>query len=299
MVTVHAPVPLHPPPDHPPKLDPGSGEAVNVTIVPPGTLCEQVATQAIPPPETLPEPVPAIVTVSVCASGGGAVNVAVTDFAALIVTVHLPVPVHPAPDQPPKLEPDPGDAVNVTVVPDAKLCEQVLEHTIPAPETLPEPRPAKVTVSVCAGGGHDRKVRVALTLRPSAALAVIERTNLPVARPVSLPTSERLIVLKCRPLMLMLSATQVTCRTLRNATVSPRPLTHVFADGMLNADAAEIRAWCGEAAATPEPTIDRTKMMDAATMAGSAPWRARTRDGAEGARWGVEAGMARAFPRER
>jgi hypothetical protein len=46
-------------------------------------------------------------------------NVAVTDWLALIVTVHVPVPLQPAPDQPPKLEPDPGEAVNVTAVPAA------------------------------------------------------------------------------------------------------------------------------------------------------------------------------------
>jgi len=45
------------------------------------------------------------------------VNVAVTDWSELIVTVHVPVPEQPPPDQPVKLEPDPDAAVNVTIVP--------------------------------------------------------------------------------------------------------------------------------------------------------------------------------------
>jgi hypothetical protein len=43
----------------------------------------------------------------------------VTDWSELIVIVHVPAPLQPAPDQPPKLEPDPGKAVNVTTVPAA------------------------------------------------------------------------------------------------------------------------------------------------------------------------------------
>jgi hypothetical protein len=44
-------------------------------------------------------------------------KVAVTDCSALIVTVQVPVPLHPPPDQPPKLEPDAGEAVKVTEEP--------------------------------------------------------------------------------------------------------------------------------------------------------------------------------------
>jgi hypothetical protein len=43
-------------------------------------------------------------------------NVAVIDWAPLIVTVHVPVPLQPAPDQPAKCDPDAGVAVNLTVV---------------------------------------------------------------------------------------------------------------------------------------------------------------------------------------
>jgi hypothetical protein len=153
IVRVQVPVPLHPPPDQPPKLEPDPGDAVKVTAVPDAKLCEQVPGQAIPPPETLPEPGPARLTVRVCAGGGFAVKVAVTDRPVFIVTVQVPVPLHPPPDQPPKLEPDAGDAVSVTAAPDGKLCEQTVGQAIPPPEMWPEPAPAKVTVSVCSVGG--------------------------------------------------------------------------------------------------------------------------------------------------
>ena len=48
---------------------------------------------------------------------GISANVAVTDCAALIVTWHVPVPVH-APLQPEKLDPTPAAAVSVTTVPE-------------------------------------------------------------------------------------------------------------------------------------------------------------------------------------
>jgi hypothetical protein len=44
-------------------------------------------------------------------------NVAVTDWAAVIVTEQVPVPLHPPPLQPAKVEPAPAVAVSVTGVP--------------------------------------------------------------------------------------------------------------------------------------------------------------------------------------
>src|SRR6267142_2574480 len=52
-------------------------------------------------------------------------KVAVTEVAALIVTVHVPVPVQPPPLQPVKVEPAAGAAVRVTTVPAVKEVEQV------------------------------------------------------------------------------------------------------------------------------------------------------------------------------
>jgi hypothetical protein len=61
----------------------------------------------------VPLPVPLIVIVRPSME----VNVAVTDWLDLIVTLQDPVPEH-APDQPPKADPVAGVAVSVTGVPD-------------------------------------------------------------------------------------------------------------------------------------------------------------------------------------
>ena len=66
IVTAHVPVPLQLPPDQPLKVEPAAGEADNVTIVPSGYSCEQVPGQSMPPPVTVPEPVPLRATLKVC-----------------------------------------------------------------------------------------------------------------------------------------------------------------------------------------------------------------------------------------
>ncbi len=78
-----------------------------------------------------------------------ALNVAVTDRAAVIDTVQVPVPVQ-APLQPAKLEPLAAEAVRVTEVPLAKLALQVLPQLMPAGVelTVPVPVPALATVRV-------------------------------------------------------------------------------------------------------------------------------------------------------
>src|SRR5437879_9575658 len=73
-------------------------------------------------------------------------KVAVTEVAALIVTVHVPVPVQ-APLQPVKVEPAAGAAVRVTTVPVVKEVEQVAPQEIPAGELVTVPAPALDTVS--------------------------------------------------------------------------------------------------------------------------------------------------------
>ena len=74
-------------------------------------------------------------------------KVAVTVFAALIVTVHLPVPVH-APLHPLNTDPEAAEAVSVTTVPLAKFALQVVPQLIPEGvlATVPLPVPALVTV---------------------------------------------------------------------------------------------------------------------------------------------------------
>ena len=70
-------------------------------------------------------------------------NVAETERAALIVTVHVPVPEQPEPDQPEKRQPDAAVAVNVTDVPVSNdaVVDVPEESEIPEglDETLPEP----------------------------------------------------------------------------------------------------------------------------------------------------------------
>jgi hypothetical protein len=158
IVTVHPPVPVQSP-DQPANSDPAAAVAVSVTDAPCANECVQVPPQSIPAGEleTLPDPVPLLDTVKSC--GGTALNVAVTDLAASIVTVHPPVPVQ-SPDQPANSEPTAAVAVSVTDVPWSYECVHVLPQSIPAGEleTPPEPVPLLDTVRTCVCS-----VNVALT----------------------------------------------------------------------------------------------------------------------------------------
>jgi len=91
---------------------------------------------------TVPVPVPARVTVRVWLVAL-VLNVAVTDWAAVIETVQVPVPVQ-APLQPAKVEPLAAAAVRVTEVPLAKLALHVLPQLMPVGDevTVPVPVPA-------------------------------------------------------------------------------------------------------------------------------------------------------------
>lgn len=82
-----------------------------------------------------------------------AVNVAVTARSELIITVQVPVPEQPAPDQPANVELESGLAVSVTIEPAAKLAEHLPPQSIPDGElvTVPEPDPFFDTVNVCSG----------------------------------------------------------------------------------------------------------------------------------------------------
>ena len=70
-----------------------------------------------------------------------------TDLAASIVTVQVPVPVH-APLQPMKLDVPSGVAVNVTTAPASKDAEQVAPQVIPSglDVTVPPPVPVLDTL---------------------------------------------------------------------------------------------------------------------------------------------------------
>jgi hypothetical protein len=99
IVTWQVPVPVHAP-LQPEKIDPDAGVAVSVTEAPELKFAEHAEPQSIPAGDetTAPEPAPAFVTERAKVPGAAVVKVAVTDFAAPIVTWHAPLPVH-APDQ--------------------------------------------------------------------------------------------------------------------------------------------------------------------------------------------------------
>ena len=148
-VMVQAAVPEHPPPLQPENVEPVAGVAVKVTMVPVVNAVEHVAPHEIPAGAllTVPLPFPDCVTVS---AKDDCTKVAVTDMAALIVTLQVPVPVQPPPLQPENVEPAAGVPVSVTAVPLANAAEQIApqEMAAGAVETVPAPAPAFVTESV-------------------------------------------------------------------------------------------------------------------------------------------------------
>ena len=123
MVNVQLPVPVQTP-LQPLKTEPGTvGAAVNVTVAPLLIADEFVQVpegvpalmlQLIPPvPDTVPLPAPAPVTLTVVR-----LNVAVTDCAALMTTLHgTAVPLH-APLQPANADPAGALGVRSTSVPE-------------------------------------------------------------------------------------------------------------------------------------------------------------------------------------
>ena len=118
-VMVQIPVPEQPPPLHPVNVELESAVAVSVTTVPDVYGSEQSGPQSIPAGllVTVPPPVPVLFTVSV--GEDCTLKFAVTDSLAVNVMVQFPVPEHPPPLQPVKVEPEMGAAVSVTVVLDA------------------------------------------------------------------------------------------------------------------------------------------------------------------------------------
>src|SRR5688572_19660665 len=94
----HVPVPEQPSPDHPENSEPAGAVAGSVTVAPGSNRVAQTAPQSMPAglDVTVPEPVPAFVTVS----SGLSANVAVRERDALIVTTHVGVTPHPSPCHP-------------------------------------------------------------------------------------------------------------------------------------------------------------------------------------------------------
>jgi hypothetical protein len=168
MTTAHVPVPEQPPPLQPENPDPVLGAAMSVTVVVVAKLLEQIDPQVIPAGTlvTVPLPVPILVTVSVADCAKDAVTVA----AAVIATVHEPLPLQPAPLHPAKIEPAAAVALRVTVVVVAKLAEQVPPQLIPAGVlvTVPLPDPILFTVRMA-----DRRSNVAVTVL-AAVMATVQ-----------------------------------------------------------------------------------------------------------------------------
>jgi hypothetical protein len=145
IVTVQLLVPVQAP-LHPTKLEPAAGVSVRLTLVPLGKFALHVPGQLMPVGvlAAVPDPLPAIVTDSAKLT---VLKVAVTDCAALIVTVQLPVPVQPPPLHPAKVQPAAGVSVRVTLAPLAKFATQVPGQPIPGGLLETVPLPARVTVS--------------------------------------------------------------------------------------------------------------------------------------------------------
>src|SRR5258706_383983 len=154
MVTWQVPVPTHAP-LQPVNTEPAVGTAVKVTTVPTLKLNEHVAPQLIPGTSevTVPVPLPVLITVSVCVINA---KVAVTAFAAFIVTTQVPVPLHPAPLQPVNVEPLFGAAVRVTTVPELKSDAHVAPQliTFPFDVTVPVPLPDFATLREYVTGAN-------------------------------------------------------------------------------------------------------------------------------------------------
>jgi hypothetical protein len=114
-VTEQPPVPLHPAPLQPAKVEPSAAVAVSATTCPLAKLAEHVGWHEIPAGAlvTVPVPPPASVTVN-AKFVVLLLNMAVTVVAAVNVTEHPAVPLHPAPLQPAKVEPAAAVAVSAS-----------------------------------------------------------------------------------------------------------------------------------------------------------------------------------------
>jgi hypothetical protein len=146
-VRVHVPVPAQLPPDQPEKTEPPAGVAVRTTELPDENVAEHVVPHVIPAGALVTVPLPTPARTTVTATGAGP-NAALTVVVLDNVRVQAPVPEHPPPDQPVKMEPAAGTAVSVTLVPAVKAAEQSVPQLMPAGALVTVPLPVRVTVSV-------------------------------------------------------------------------------------------------------------------------------------------------------
>src|SRR5207247_9518347 len=148
---LQGPLPGQPPPLQPVKVELASGVAVKVTAVPTVNEAEQAAPQEIPEGALLTAPLPVPVLVTLRAKDCWT-KPAVTEAAALIVTMQVPEPEQPPPLQPVKVELASGVAVKVRAVPLANGAEHVAPQAMPAGLLVPVPAPAPALVTVSVQG---------------------------------------------------------------------------------------------------------------------------------------------------
>jgi hypothetical protein len=189
------------------------------------------------------------------------VKVAVTVVAAETVTAQAPVPEHPPPLQPVKVEPAAGVAVNVTAVPLAKLAEQVTPQLIPAGllVTVPVPAPALETVS--AKVGVKVTVKVSVAVLPAASRAVTVSTFVPGCR--TIPLAVQLVVPVAVPLppALFVHVTWVTPTLSDAVPPSVRGVVPVLKVGL---EVGEVTATVGAVASAPVPVTIRERVSPSA-----------------------------------
>src|SRR5262245_18357067 len=163
--------------------------AVNVTMVPAPKEAEQVAPQLMPPGElvTLPGPWPDRCAVSwkdVVELFGA--KLALTDVAAFIATVQVPVPEQPPPLQPVNVALAEGMAGTVARGAARKDAEQVAPQLMPPGElvTVPEPKPDRCALSRKDEGngedeGEDEVLGAKLALTDAAAFIATVQVLVP------------------------------------------------------------------------------------------------------------------------
>jgi len=172
-------------PLHPVKPDNRAGLAVSVTTALLAYDAEHVDPQLIPAglDVTVPLPRPVLLTVRV---KYWRLNVAVTDLAAVTLTVQAVPDTELQPLHPPKREPLFATAVSVTVVPLVYGSEQSAPQLIPAglDETVPPPAPALLTASMKLG-----TVKLAVTVL-AALMVTVQAVPEAESHPVHPPKRE-------------------------------------------------------------------------------------------------------------